>query len=257
MNSIKFYLLVLHLILDPLVFDKLQDSFFNPTTVLFVGCFLGIFYTNYMLKNYSWISISLVLICDLLFVLYLINFYYDKTYLPLAQSDIFVVYAIIMFAFMFSKAKDFNQAKYSNAFGIALQLCFNVFGAFRFQNLFKAIHIWTVPTLEKFNLKSISTDLIVDIFVFFNQLYLINAVRMFSSKNNKAKYFFGCLNKIILVFFATIVFYFNYNITLKQYAFDALMTYVPSPYNLYIYNALPQNEDQRFRIIMIFLLNSF
>lgn len=254
MNTLKAYLLLINLFLELKYFQNIETTYLNPISIMFISILLGVFYANFMLLKHGKIITNLVIVLDLFSTMYCIHYFYDDLYFPLLQTSLFIVYLLVMIPFFFTNANDYNQIKNSNFISIFILFIMNILNSYRYNYYFKTFHYRVNDnSLDYFYLGKL---FFADIFILFFLLIAINVVRMYYSKQGKNKYLKRIMMLPVLLGIATIFYYINHNETIRNTIYNQVLTYLPDKVGLTLYNALPQGEENRFRLLMVLLLYS-
>jgi hypothetical protein len=249
-------LFLLHLLLELYVFPNYVDTLLNPTSVLFLSLLIGVFFVKLNLKRFNRLLAWIIICFDLVIGMTLINKYYNSDFIPFHQVHWIFIYFLTLFSFSLAKESDFRQVKKS---GLALPfilLVANITIVYATFYYFKINHLKEISNFE-LNVSWINSflkDYTVDFIIIFNALVFVNLLKYRYSPKNKKKYLINILKRLIIFLFASIAFYACYNNTLSDKIFQIVNEYVPHPHNLILYNSIPKQKEQRFRIIVTVLL---
>jgi hypothetical protein len=260
MELFKLALLLVTCYLEYNVFPDLLKTYLNPTTVLFLIVLLGTQMIFNDLKKHGILTITFVVFMDMLIGLNTINTFIDKNYIPIEQTHYFLIYGIVFFAYLFVDTKDFKQLRESFIFQNLFSAITNIIIVY---STFYSFHFSQGKYIEHTNnfgpetLTILAKAFGVDILIVANFMIQINLVKFFFNKSKKtprSTYIWNIVKRVIVHTIMTVLFYTCYNEHVRSFVYKLVMENIPQPHNVIIYNMLPNNPDQKFRLAAMVLL---
>lgn len=258
MNFLKLFLFIIHVYLETSIFPKYLSNVINSNNMLYASLLIGGYLSIFTLRKFSRIFVFTILMADLVFVIYLIQTFYNPM-LTFGNSALALfIYGLISFIILYGNNLE-NYTQYKNSENLKTFSIFllNLICSYTFFYHFKGIHFKTVKQIEKIdnlNLKQITINMGVDFLVFFHIVVVMNLLRMKYSKSKKSFYFMSLIKRAILLVLMTIIFYANYNNFLNNLIYHKFNEIVHQPHNVVAYNMMPLDPDMRFRLVITSLL---
>jgi hypothetical protein len=260
MELFKFLLLLITCYLECNIFPDIQKTYLQPTTVLFMIIVLGTQMIFVDLKKHGIITIAFVVLMDMLIGLNTINYFIDMNYIPIQQTHYFLIYAVVFFVYLFIDTKDIIQLNKSFVFRNLFIFITNIVIIY---STFYSFHFSQGKYLEhtdKLNLETLAVlgkAYWVDILIVANFMIQINLIRFLFNKSKKTArhaFIWNIVKRLVVHLILTIIFYTCYNNTVRSFAYSLVMENLPQPHNVIMYNMLPNNPDQKYRLAAAMLL---
>jgi hypothetical protein len=119
---------------------------------------------------------------------------------------------------------------------------------------YKHFHLKHGNIVEYYFNKELVVHFIVD-FLANSFSYIVNNLLCYyltSKERGNKKYLLKIKKKFLLMVFANVAFYSIYSFQMARSVFEITQNNLKQPYNLILYNSLPEDLDQRFRIFLYF-----
>ena len=256
----NLFVLVILIVLELLIFPRynFRDSYkiLSRTTIHFLGIVKSVYETRETLKNYSrFLPIIIITLNFFLSKFFIMNFYDSNTkYFESKHSIIILFLTIIPFVFLTNRQQieEFQTGGYNNFNGnihLILSQIIKINGLFYF---YKHFHLKYGNIIDyNFN-RQLIIHFIVDFLVNDFSYIMNNLICFFLTPPEKRtnKNIWNIFRKFLLMILANVAFYSIYSFQMARAWFEFTNKYIESPHNLIIYNMLPLDLDQRFRLFL-------
>jgi hypothetical protein len=256
MELFKLFLLLLTCYLETNIFPDLLKTYLHPTVTLFCITFIGAFFAFKDLRKHSLLAKFFVIGADLIICLNGINHFIDSSFIPLHQTHYFLVYGVIIFAFLFAKTRDFKQLDnsfvFSNLFYSFFTNIIVIYCTFYSLHYNQGKYLELTGNLNAENIITLVKAYFIDILLLANFVININMIRIFNNKSKnipKSVYVMNIVKRLGSHVVLSCVFYACYNDAIRSAVYDLVMKNLPQPHNVIVYNMLPSNPDQKFRLV--------
>lgn len=255
------FLLALEMFIGPKYNFHDGTKILSRTIVHLLGILNSVYSTRDTLKKYNRLLPILIIALNYLFGKFLIVRFYDSGCKYFESMHSLVIIFVTTIAFCFAIDKE-SLDEYQHRGGLIknyLHLAFStVISVNQLFYFFKHFHLKHGNMVDyNFNLEML-IHFIVD-FLANNFSYVVNNLLCFQldpKKRKNPKYLHNILKKFIWMILANVAFYSIYSFQMARWIYETTNAKIPHPHNLIIYNILPKNLDQRFRVFL-YIFNWF
>lgn len=235
-----------------LVFFNYLEYHMTIVKAMLLFSLFNILHMYRLLKSFYAIFPIIITVGDLVLSRFLHQRYYDQEYHFKEDLYLFLVILIITMVFVFidkGALKEFDGELVSSL-QIQVQLVSGVYIYFYyFKHFHKQVEQITSLSFSEFDTRC---------FYFFVDFLILNSTALFTlvikvitSVRNKQVYLKSLINLYLQAIMATILYNLLYNENFNNYLFKMLNQYVPQPYNVLLYNCLPNSIDERFKVALV------
>jgi hypothetical protein len=256
----SFILLIILILLEIFIIPtyRLRDThkILSRSTIHFLGILNSVYSTRVTLKEYRCIAIIVIAI-NFLFGKFLISQFYDYgcKYFDSMHSIAILLITIIPFIIFTSQKEILEFEEHGGLIKSFIHQGFsNIISVNQLFYFYKNFHLKYGNIVEYYFNKQLIIHFIVD-FLANSFSYTVNNLLGFYMHRTKegggdAKYLKGILKKFMLMVLANLAFYSIYSFQMARKVFEGFNLNLPQPHNLILYNMLPQDLDQRFRVFL-------
>jgi len=256
----NFLVLIVLIVLELLIFPRynFRDSYkiLSRTTIHFLGIVNSVYQSRETLKIYSkFLPIIIITLNFFLSKFFIMNFYDSNTkYFESKHSIIILFLTIIPFVLLMNRQQieEFQTGGYYNINGsihLILSHIIKINGLFYF---YKHFHLKYGNIIDyNFNWQLI-IHFVVDFLVIDFSYIINNLICLFLTPPEKrtSKIIWNIFRKFLLMILANVAFYSIYSFHMARAWFEFTNKNFKSPHNLILYNMLPLDLDQRFRVFL-------
>lgn len=249
-------LIILEMFIFPAYNFRDNYKILSKTTIHFLGILNSVYSTRNTLKKYSrWLPISIIAI-NYFFGKFLISRFYDSgcKYFEAMHSLVIIFVTAIPFCFCISKEEldEFEQKGGSIKYYIHSAIS-NIIAVNQLFYFYKHFHLKHGNIIEyNFN-RQLIVHFIVD-FLANSFSYSINNILCYflstKEKRRNIKYLKNIFRRFFLMVMANVAFYSIYSFQMARGVFEFSFEKISPPHNLILYNLLPKDLDQRFRLFL-------
>ena len=255
----SFLLLIILVFLEVFIFPlynmREKPRILSRTAIHFLGIVNSVYSIRDTLRNYNKLWTILVIQFNYFFNKFLISQFYDvKTkYFDSMHSIVIIFLSIIPFVF-YARKEDYEE--FENG-GVVKKYVHSLFGEIISVNqlfyFYKHFHLSNGNLVEYYFNKELVLHFIVDFFANSSSYIMNNILCIYLSKDKcKSKHISNIFKKFFLMVLANFAFYSIYSFQMSRKVFEFFFDNIPTPHNLTIYNMLPKELDQRFRLFLYF-----
>jgi hypothetical protein len=249
-------LVVLELFIFPIYNLRENPKILSRSSLHFLGIVNSVFSIRDTLKNYNKNWTILVIFVNYFFGKFLISQFYDfKTrYFDSMHSIVIILISMIPFVY-FTKKEDFEQFENSTVVKKYIhQILSEIISVNQLFYFYKLFHLKHGNIVEYCFNRELVIHFVVDFLSTSFSYVMNNTLCIFLSEDkNKFKYFSNIFKKFFLMVLANLAFYSIYSFQMSKKIFEISFDNLSSPHNLILYNMLPKDLDQRFRLSLFFL----
>jgi hypothetical protein len=248
---VLFILIALELFIFPMYNFRDTNKILSRTTMHFLGILNSVFSTRQTLKNCTKILPVIIIMLDYLFGKFLISNFYDANCRYFESKHSLTIITITIIPFLLANKEDieeYEQNAQIKSFHVTFSTIIKVNQLFYF---YKHFHLKHGNIVEyNFNL-DLFINFIVD-FLVNSFSYIVNNLLCFLLFPSKSRisYLKNIFNRFILMILANIAFYSIYSFQMARSWFESVNSLFPNPHSLILYNFLPDDLDQRFRLFL-------
>ena len=262
MEKNRTILILTNITLFSFFINFLDNSIFTKAMTPFIVIITSLFACKRILKNRNIIFVVIIPILDFIISKSLRKRYYNNTYEFIDDIHLIFIFLAVLPVFILISKKIFKEFENSkNTFFIYSQII-NLVNVYKFYfffiNIFKKIHAQgrISESLDNIEFNNKCFYFFID-FLILNIGFILRIVtKMLTSVNNKQKYLRSFINLYLLFIIATIFYYLNYNNVFLNYAYEFNNYHVPNPYNVVVYNSIP-DADMRLKIMLVTMFSFF
>jgi hypothetical protein len=256
----NYVIILILFLLELFIFPKhnFRDSYkiLSRTTIHFLGILNSVYQTKEALINYPRFLPLLVMSLNFIFEKFCIMHFYDSNgkYFESKHSMFILFLTIIPFIFLTNKKQieEFQQGGFYNLNGNIFLILGHLVKINQLFYFYKHFHLKYGNIIEyNFNRRLIIhfiVDFLLNYFIWITNNLICHFLTPPEKRTNK--HIMNILKKFCLMILANIAFYSIYSFQMAREWYELTNSNFSQPHNLILYNLLPKDLDQRFRLFL-------
>ncbi len=235
-----------------LVFFNFFENHITFVKAMFLFSLFNNLHMFRLLKSFYAIFPIIITAGDLLLSRYLHQRYYNKEYHFKEDLYLFLIILIITLVFSFIDKRALKEVD-GNFVSFLQNQVLTFSSVYLYFYYFKIFH-QQVEQITSITFAEFDTRC----FYFFVDFLILNSTALFTllikiitSVRNKQVYLKSLINLYLQAILATILYNLLYNQNLNNYLYKMLNKNIPQPYNVLLYNSLPNSIDERYKLALV------